>query len=185
MKFKKFEEVTIINTNDIWENKKGIILADVDNNEITDETEEYLVKVFFSDNKTIIQPFSKDNLKVIEKDDYLTESIKEKNMFIDTDKNHFKNDFIYPYVFISDLDDNIVHSWMFADKIATAEDVSVDCVIKAARTNHYKIYLLTAYKFKKIIIAAPKCTIDTVYDEYGNYLLGKPKIIDITNKKEK
>ena len=60
MRFKKFEEVTIINTNDIWENKKGIILADVDNNEITMKREEYLVKVFFSDNKTIIQSF-KDN----------------------------------------------------------------------------------------------------------------------------
>ena len=47
--FNKNDKVTIINTNDIWENKKGVIISD------TGISDEVVVKVIFDTDKKILQ----------------------------------------------------------------------------------------------------------------------------------
>lgn len=185
MRFKKNDRVIIVNTDNIWENKKGIILSDINDSEITNETEDYLVKIFFADDKTTIQEFNQNNLELDKTDEQLNEAKKEKNYLTDINKNYYIHDFIYPYVYISDLDDNMIHSWFFVDKIATAENITSKKVIEVAKKLKYKLFSISQNQFKKIIVASPKCAIETIYNEYADYLLGDAEVVELSDKGEK
>lgn len=178
MKFKKNDMVVIINTDNIWEYKKGVILSDADKKDITDETEDYLVKVFFGNDKTIIQPFNEKNLELEEDDElveYLTESKqKEKD-----------NDFIHDYVYLEDLDDKVIHAWFFVDKLAAAENITAEEVILAAKALGYKLFEVGYNTFKKVVVAAPKCKAELIQEEYADYLLGGvATVVEILDKGE-
>lgn len=176
MKFNKKDKITIVNTNDIWEGKKGIILSGIDGNEITEETVEYLVRVFFGDDKMITQEFSKDNLEL---DD---ENIREQILESKQEKEEKEKDFIRNYVYLEDIDDNIVQSWFFVEKLATAENISSDEVIDAAVRFKYKLFEVKLDSFKRIIVAAPKCKLETVEDEFADYVLGIPVVNELVTK---
>lgn len=173
MKFSKNDKVIIVGIGDVWENKKGIILADYFGDEITDETDEYLVKVFFNDERTITQTFSQDNLEL----DTTTESLNES-------KQTDEKDFIHDYVILSDIDDKEIPSWFFVDKLAAAENITTEKVIETAQKLGYKLFIVAQERFKKIVVAASKCTVDTIYDEYVNYLLGSAVITELKAEKE-
>lgn len=173
MKFNINDKVTIVDTNDIWENKEGKILGDFENIEITDETEDYLVKIYFDD-KTVIQPINKKNLRLIG----VTENINES-------KETNKKDFIRSYVYLTDLDDNEIASWFFVDKLAAAEDITSEAVVEIAKKLKYKLFMIKQNQYKKIIVAAPKCKIETIYDEYANHLLGFADVIELPVEKER
>lgn len=179
MKFKKNDMVVIINTDNIWEDKKGIILSDADKKDITDETEDYLVKVFFGDDKTIIQPFNEKNLKLDEDDDELVEYL------IESKQKEKDNDFIHDYVYLEDLDDNVIHSWFFVDRLAAAENITAEEVILAAKALGYKLFEVRYNTFKKVIVAAPKCKAESIQEEYADYLLGGvATVVEILDKGE-
>lgn len=177
MNFKIDDKVIIVNTDNIWENKKGIILGDYTNDEITEDTEEYLVKVFFDSGKTIIQPFDEDNLKLESEEEEMTERLNES-------KETNKEDFIHNYVYLEDIDDNKVPSWMFVDKIAVAENISAEDIIEEAKANGYKLFELSQNNFKKILVAAPKCKADVIYSECSEYVLGFATVTEIVDKGE-
>lgn len=176
MKFNKDDKVIVVNTDNIWENKKGIVMSDVDKKEITNDTEDFLIKVFFDDNKTIIQPFNEDNLRLEDEDENLSECLVES-------KESNKKDFIYNYVYLEDLDDLTIPSWMFIDKLATAENISNEDVIEEAQKLGYKLYEVTQNHFKKIIVAAPKCKIETIEEECMDYVLGFITVTEIKENK--
>lgn len=176
MNFNKYDRIRIINTEDIWENKEGIILADFINDEINEDTEEYLVKVFFEVGKTIIQPFNRVNLE-------LAEEVKES--LTEAKENSDIEDFIHNYVYLEDINDNEVDSWFFVDKIATAENITSKKVIEVAKKLKYKLFSISQNQFKKIIVASPKCAIETIYNEYADYLLGDAEVVELSDKGEK
>jgi len=174
MKFKKNDKVVIVKTNDLWENKKGKILADFNDGEITDETKDYLVKVYFDGDRFIIQTFNEANLELID----VVENINES-------KKMNTKDFIHDYVYLNDLDEKEIPSWFFIDRLSTAENITNDAVIEAAKKLNYKLFMIKQNQYKKIIVAAPKCEIDTIYDEYANHLLGFAEVIELPHEKEK
>lgn len=170
MKFNKNDKIIIVNTGDIWENKKGIILSDF---KVTDETEYYVVKVFFTDNKTVIQEFNRKNLQLEDIIEKLNEDIKKDAI-----------DFIHDYVYLEDIDNHIIHSWFFVDKLAAAEDIADTDVINTAKDFGYKLFIIKQNHYQKILVAAPKCNIDIIYEDYGNYLLGPVEIRELEVKGE-
>ena len=109
MAFKKNDRVILSNTGNIWDNKEGIILADFDGGEISEETIYYVVKILFDDNKPVIQIVNKDNLELANTSETLHEE-KEPAKRID--------DYIKNYVYVEDLDGEKIDSWFFVDKIA-------------------------------------------------------------------
>lgn len=172
MEFKKDDKVIIIDTNNIWQNKLGIVVDSFEN-ETTDEIETYLVKVSFDDGKTVIQTFDAENLKLAD----MTETLNEN-------KKNNEKDFIYDYVTLEDIDDNVVPSWMFVDKLAAAENISAEKVIENAKKLGYNLFMISQNQFKKIIVAAPKCKVETIKEEYVDYLLGSATITKFDNKGE-
>ena len=176
MNFNKYDRIRIINTEDIWENKEGTILADFINDEISEDTEEYLVKVFFEAGKTVIQPFNRANLE-------LAEEVKES--LTEAKENSDIEDFIHNYVYLEDINDNEVDSWFFVDKIAAAENITSKKVIEVAKKLKYKLFSISQNQFKKIIVASPKCAIETIYNEYADYLLGDAEVVELSDKGEK
>lgn len=87
-------------------------------------------------------------------------------------------DYVKDYVYTATLDDDIP-SWFFADKIAAAENIKTEKVLKDAKTLGYNIYEITADHFSKKVIAAKKCLKDVVLDDYGDYLQGNVEVKDI------
>lgn len=173
MTFKKNDRVILSNTDNIWDNKEGIILADFDNGEISEETIYYVVKILFDDNKPVIQIVNKDNLELATTNEMLHEE-KEPAKEID--------DYIKNYVYVEDLDGEKIDSWFFVDKIASVENIPIEEIIYNAKILGYNIYSILANTFEKIVIAAPRCATKTVYDEYGSQLLGKAEVIDLTGE---
>lgn len=83
------DEVTIIDTGDVWEGLKGTVEAISDKEVITKDGKdltEITVKVFFSEDKKIMQIFPKQNLQPIEtesvEDKIITEALEDVNSFI-------------------------------------------------------------------------------------------------------
>jgi len=170
MKFNKNDKVIVVNTGDVWENKKGIILGDFDKKEITEETEDFLVKIYFNDDKTVMQTFNKNNLELDA--NIVVESLNES-------KKIDKDDFIHNYVYLKDLDDNIIPSWFFVDKIAAAENIESVEVINAAIKFGYKLFQIVQNHFKRAIVAEPNCKIKTLSDECAEYILGSAVVTEL------
>ena len=87
-------------------------------------------------------------------------------------------DYIKDYVYTETLDD-ILPSWFFVDKIAAAENLKAENVVKDAKLLGYKIYKISAPHFDKLALAASKCLPETILDDYGDYLQGNVEVKEI------
>lgn len=81
-------------------------------------------------------------------------------------------DYIRDYVYADSIDDENLPSWFFVNKIAAAENVTEDDVLKVAKYFKYKIYAIIANHFYKKVVAAPACTEEMIYNDYADYLNG-------------
>lgn len=112
------------------------------------------------------------------------EFIKLKNISLSklSEKLESKNDsedIIKDYVRIFDINNEEIPSWFFVDRISAAENKKQDTIIKIARQFKYKIYKLQANKFLKYIVADPRCTEESIYDDYADYLQGNIELSEV------
>lgn len=119
------------------------------------------------ENGDILPAISGENLTLI---DIKFESLNESKEDI--------NDYIKDYVYTETLDD-MVASWFFIDKIAVAENIRSDKVYKDAKKFGYKIYKISAPHFDKLVVAASKCSKNTILDDYADYLQGNVEVEEI------
>lgn len=174
-KFNPLDKVKIVDTNDIWENKSGIVIKESDTEIITEEGEDLTlvkVKINFSEDgsKTVIQEFPRQNIIKEIQTETLNESVKENKM----DKETIKK-----YVYVEDMDDKLVPTWMFLDKIAVAEDVELMVIYELAREAGCKIYCVEASKFCKEVVAAKEVKAEDIYDSYACYLQGQARVFEV------
>lgn len=87
-------------------------------------------------------------------------------------------DYIKDYVYTETLD-TIIPSWFFIDKIAAAENIKADKVLKDAQSLGYTIYRISASNFEKLAVAADKCSREMLIDDYADYLHGNMEVVKI------
>lgn len=81
-------------------------------------------------------------------------------------------DIIKQYLVVSDFDEEFKNSWYFASKIAEAENLDIDEVIKISKKFKYPVYKITTQIKTILIIASKDITADMIEDDYGRFLLG-------------
>ena len=169
-----------INTEDIWEGKTGRII-DISNEKIVTSSgkdfTEIVVKVNYPTDdgvRHVIQSFPAYVLEKEEVDESLTEGLD-----LDFEPVESQDDYIRDYVYLTDVDDNEIPSWYFAGKIASIERIPEETVIEDARRFKYRIFRIEAPEYCKLVILAPKCRVEDIYENYANFLQGDAKITEL------
>lgn len=119
------------------------------------------------DNGDMLPAISGDDLSLL---DVTFEALCESKATIE--------DYIKEYVYADSMN-GISPSWFFAEKIATTENIKKDKVVKDAKLLGYKVYRISAPHFDKLAIAASKCTVDVILDDYGDYLQGNVEVKEV------
>lgn len=107
--------------------------------------------------------------KYIEKDESLNESLNYEKV----------EDFIHPYVYLKDFDDEEIPSWNFVLKIAAAENVEEGVILKCAEDNKYKLFAVEAPEFFKMIVAAKEVKLEDIQEQYADFLQGNAIIYEM------
>ena len=108
----------------------------------------------------------------------VNESLNE-DLDADFEKIEEPKDYIKDYVYLVDVDDNEIPSWYFVNKIATEERLPEETVVEDARKLNYKLFRIEAPEYCRLIVLAPKCKVEEVYDEYADFLQGNAKITEL------
>lgn len=158
--FKIGDKIIINDPGSIWDEKEGII------REIpTDSEADITVKVIFSHDpennpKYILQKFPREVIKQQPKSEALTEKMENKYNYIDR------------YLHKINLDGDVSASWFFVDTLNVLENRTCESIIADAKKFGYKVFEIMAYDYDKFIVADKDYTIERLYDEYGDFLLG-------------
>lgn len=142
----------------------------IDSFDLFETPEENFISAYWNiefDNGDMLPAISGEDLTLL---DVKFESLCESKQAIE--------DYIRDYVYTETLDD-ILPSWFFVDKIAAAENLKSDNIVKDAKLLGYKIYKISAPHFDKLVVAASKCLSETILDDYGDYLQGNVEVKEI------
>ena len=178
---KKNDKVKIIDIDNIWEGKEGII---IDTSNI-DDLNEVTVKISFEDDKEIIQIFNIENLQLITDESLEDNILVEDYQFIDKDVAKDISDIIKGYVYTEDIDGNKISSWIFLSKLLNAENIDKELFFKFffdLKDKDFKLFSIRAtneFSEEKFILAAKDITEEDISNDYGQYLLGKVIIEEI------
>lgn len=147
-----------------------VACALIDSFDLFETPKENFISAYWNiefDNGDMLPAISGENLTLL---DVKFESLHESKKAVE--------DYIKDYVYTETLDD-ILPSWFFVDKIAAAENLKTDTVIRDAKILGYKIYRVSAPHFDKLAIAASKCLPETLLDDYGDYLQGNVEVKEL------
>ena len=113
--------------------------------------------------------------------DTIPELDGEHNEDIIPDLDTQEDDFIHDYVFDVNIRDEkeVVPSWEFVGKIATAECVDDSVVFAKAEEKGYKLFCIEAPGFSKMVVAAKGITKEDIYGDYADYLEGNARVIEV------
>ena len=172
--------VKIINTEDIWEGKSGKVIKISDEEIITPSGKDFTeitVRVNYpveDELKQVIQTFPAYALEKIDVNESLTEDLDSDFEPVEKEK-----DYIRDYVYLTDVDDNEIPSWYFVNKIATEERIPEETVVEDAKKLKYKVYRVEAPEYCRLVVLAPKCKVEEVYEDYADFLQGNAKITEL------
>ena len=177
-------------------NKKFVIPARLknNNNESLKLTEEEL-KAWCSDNdanyytqdikddKVIIRGLNEDlaeydfKTKELKVFDYSGTTVDENELDEAEDDDNYIRDYVYDIDMVDEKTE--IPSWEFASIIATAEDTTEDAVITEAHDRGFKVYLITASNYEKLVVASEKVTEEDIMDDFAAYLEGSSKVTEV------
>jgi len=118
--------------------------------------------------------FKTKELKVF---DYSGTTVDENELDEDEDDDNYIRDYVYDIDMIDEKTE--IPSWEFASVIATAEDTTEEAVVTEAHDRGFKVYLITASNYEKLVIASEKITEDDIMDDFAAYLEGNPKVTEV------
>lgn len=121
---------------------------------------------------------NKDTLSAVCGEDIKVIGINWKKLNESLDTKVKEIDIIKPYLIEEDFD-NKIESWIFASKIAYAENISESDLIILAKKFKHKVYQIITSNKVINIIAAKSISKDDVIEQYGKYLLGFESIKEI------
>ena len=133
------------------------------------------------DDKVIIRGLNEDlaeynfktkELKVFDYSGTKTPETKE-----DEDDDNYIRDYVYDIDMIDEKTE--IPSWEFASIIATAEDTTEDAVVTEAHDRGFKVFLITASEYEKLVIASEKVTEEDIMNDFAAYLEGNPKVTEV------
>ena len=133
------------------------------------------------DDKVIIRGLNEDlaeynfktkELKVFDYSGTKTPETKE-----DEDDDNYIRDYVYDIDMIDEKTE--IPSWEFASIIATAEDTTEDAVVTEAHDRGFKVFLITASEYEKLVIASEKITEEDIMNDFASYLEGNPKVTEV------
>ena len=133
------------------------------------------------DDKVIIRGLNEDlaeynfktkELKVFDYSGTKTPETKE-----DEDDDNYIRDYIYDIDMIDEKTE--IPSWEFASIIATAEDTTEDAVVTEAHDRGFKVFLITASEYEKLVVASEKITEEDIMNDFAAYLEGNPKVTEV------
>lgn len=133
------------------------------------------------DDKVIIRGLNEDlaeydfKTKELKVFDYSGTTTQEQDLEDDYDDNYIR-DYVYD---VDMLDDKEYPSWEFVSVIATAENISDDSVIEEAHNRGFKVFIIQASNYEKVVVAAEKITEDDIMEDFASYLEGNPKVTEI------
>ena len=88
-----------------------------------------------------------------------------------------KDDPLHKYLYIEDADGKEIPSWIFLEKLNTAEPC-ID-VFREAKKRGYKVFNIMADSgYWKIAIAAKEIKAEDIVEDYGDYLLAHKVIVE-------
>lgn len=135
------------------------------------------------DDKVIIRGLNEDlgeynfKTKELKVFDYSGTTVDENELDEVEDDDNYIRDYVYD---IDMLDEKTeIPSWEFASIIATAEDTTEDAVITEAHDRGFKVYLITASNYEKLVVASEKITEEDIMDDFAAYLEGSPKVTEV------
>ena len=133
------------------------------------------------DDKVIIRGLNEDlgeydfKTKELKVFDYSGTTTQEQDLEDDYDDNYIR-DYVYD---VDMLDDKEYPSWEFVSVIATAENISDDSVIEEAHNRGFKVFIIQASNYEKVVVAAEKITEEDIMEDFASYLEGNPKVTEI------
>lgn len=133
------------------------------------------------DDKVIIRGLKEDlaeydfKTKELKVFDYSGTTTQEQDLEEDYDDNYIR-DYVYD---VDMLDDKEYPSWEFVSVIATAENISDDSVIEEAHNRGFKVFIIQASNYEKVVVAAEKITEEDIMEDFASYLEGNPKVTEI------
>ena len=135
------------------------------------------------DDKVIIRGLNEDlaeydfKTKELKVFDYSGTTVDENELDEVEDDDNYIRDYVYD---IDMLDEKTeIPSWEFASIIATAEDTTEDAVVTEAHDRGFKVYLITASNYEKLVIASEKITEEDIMEDFASYLEGSPKVTEV------
>ena len=133
------------------------------------------------DDKVIIRGLNEDlaeynfktkELKVFDYSGTTSAETKE-----DEDDDNYIRDYVYDIDMIDEKTE--IPSWEFASVIATAEDTTEDAVVTEAHDRGFKVFLITASEYEKLVIASEKVKEEDIMEDFAAYLEGNPKVTEV------
>jgi len=135
------------------------------------------------DDKVIIRGLNEDlaeydfKTKELKVFDYSGTTVDENELDAVEDDDNYIRDYVYDIDMMDEKTE--IPSWEFASIIATAEDTTEDAVVTEAHDRGFKVYLITASNYEKLVIASEKITEDDIMEDFASYLEGSPKVTEV------
>ena len=135
------------------------------------------------DDKVIIRGLNEDlgeynfKTKELKVFDYSGTTVDENVLDENEDDDNYIRDYVYDIDMIDEKTE--IPTWEFASVIATAEDTTEDAVITEAHDRGFKVYLITASEYEKLVVASEKITEEDIMNDFAAYLEGNPKVTEV------
>lgn len=135
------------------------------------------------DDKVIIRGLNEDlaeydfKTKELKVFDYSGTTVDENALEENEDDDNYIRDYVYDIDMIDEKTE--IPSWEFASIIATAEDTTEDAVVTEAHDKGFKVYLITASEYEKLVVASEKITEEDIMNDFASYLEGNPKVTEV------
>lgn len=135
------------------------------------------------DDKVIIRGLNEDlgeynfKTKELKVFDYSGTTVDENALEENEDDDNYIRDYVYDIDMIDEKTE--IPTWEFASVIATAEDTTEDAVITEAHDRGFKVYLITASEYEKLVVASEKIKEEDIMDDFASYLEGNPKVTEV------
>ena len=135
------------------------------------------------DDKVIIRGLNEDlaeydfKTKELKVFDYSGTTVDENELDEAEDDDNYIRDYVYDIDMVDEKTE--IPSWEFASIIATAEDTTEDAVITEAHDRGFKVYLITASNYEKLVVASEKVTEEDIMDDFAAYLEGSSKVTEV------
>ena len=118
--------------------------------------------------------FKTNELKVF---DYSGTTVDENTLDEVEEDDNYIRDYVYDIDMIDEKTE--IPSWEFVSIIANAEDTTEEAVITEAHDRGFKVFLITASNYEKLVVASEKITEEDIMDDFAAYLEGNPKVSEV------